>query len=156
MARTTREWLDAYAESHRHPVNKRIHWVCVPLIVLSLTGLLWSLWVPEATAGLSPLLNWATLFLAAAVIYYLFLSWSLAAGMLVFALVLIAATWALSLLPAPLWLISLVVFVIAWVGQFIGHKIEGRKPSFFQDIQFLMIGPLWLLAHLYDRIGLRY
>lgn len=156
MVRTARAWLDAYGESHQHPVNKRIHWVCVPLIVLSLVGLLWSLWVPSAMADLSPLLNWATLFLAAAVIYYLFLSGPLALGMLVFAALLLLATWGLDQLPGPLWAISLTIFVLAWIGQFIGHHIEGKKPSFLEDIQFLMIGPLWLLAHLYERLGLRY
>lgn len=156
MARTVQDWLSAYGESHQHPTNKRIHWVCVPLIVLSLVGLLWSIPVPAAMAEVSPWLNWATLFLAASVIYYLFLSWSLAAGMLVFAVILVAATLALAQLPGPLWAACIVIFVLAWIGQFIGHEIEGRKPSFFQDIQFLMIGPLWLLAHLYDRLGLRY
>ena len=56
----------------------------------------------------------------------------------------------------PLWASSLAIFVIAWVGQFIGHKIEGKKPSFFEDLQFLMIGPLWLLGHLYRKFGIRY
>jgi uncharacterized membrane protein YGL010W len=156
MVRTARDWLDAYGESHQHPVNKRIHWICVPLIVLSLVGLLWSLWVPPAVADISPLLNWATLFLVAAVIYYGLLSRPLALGMLAFAGLLLLATWALDQLPAPLWFISLTIFVLAWIGQFIGHEIEGKKPSFFEDIQFLMIGPLWLLAHLYDRLSLRY
>ena len=156
MARTVQDWLSAYGESHQHPTNKRIHWICVPLIVLSLVGLLWSIPVPAAMAEISPWLNWATLFLAAAVIYYLFLSWSLAAGMLAFAVILVATTLALAQLPGPLWAVCIGIFVLAWIGQFIGHEIEGRKPSFFQDIQFLMIGPLWLLAHLYDRLGLRY
>lgn len=156
MARNTAQWLAEYGESHQHPVNKRIHWVCVPLIVLSLVGLLWSIPVPALLAGAPPVLNVATLFLAASVVYYLFLSPALAAGMLVFAITLTLSTWGLAQLPVPLWGVSLGIFVAAWIGQFIGHEIEGRKPSFFKDLQFLMIGPLWLLAHLYERLGLRY
>ena len=56
----------------------------------------------------------------------------------------------------PLWRISLYIFVIAWIGQFIGHKIEGKKPSFFQDLQFLLIGPAWLLSFFYNKIGIKY
>ncbi|HVC36939.1 MAG TPA: Mpo1-like protein, partial [Gammaproteobacteria bacterium] len=77
-------------------------------------------------------------------------------GMTVVVLVIIAVVGGVERLPAPLWLVSLGVFVIAWVGQFIGHKIEGRKPSFFKDIQFLLIGPLWLLAFLYRRVNFTY
>ena len=41
------------------------------------------------------------------------------------------------------------VFVLAWIGQFIGHLIEGKRPSFFKDLQFLLIGPAWLMAFVY-------
>jgi len=156
MATKVQQWLDAYGESHRHPVNKRIHWVCVPAIVLSLVGLLWSLPVPPAWLEWSPFLNWAALFLVAAILYYLFLSVTLAFGMVIFSVLLMSATYGLDQLPLPLWTICLAVFVLAWIGQFIGHEIEGKKPSFFQDVQFLMIGPLWLLAQLYQRLGLRF
>ena len=55
-----------------------------------------------------------------------------------------------------LWAVSVAVFVLAWVGQFIGHAIEGKRPSFFKDVQFLLIGPIWLLAELYRRAGIPY
>ena len=48
------------------------------------------------------------------------------------------------------------IFVLAWIGQFIGHKIEGEKPSFFEDLQFLLIGPDWLLGAIYQKLGIRY
>jgi len=154
--RPVQSWLDEYGESHQNPVNKSLHWICVPLILLSLVGLLWSMPVPHAFAELSPLLNWGVLFMIAALLYYYALAWRLALGMTVVVLVIIAVVGGVERLPAPLWLVSLGVFVIAWVGQFIGHKIEGRKPSFFKDIQFLLIGPLWLLAFLYRRVNFTY
>jgi uncharacterized membrane protein YGL010W len=55
-----------------------------------------------------------------------------------------------------LWLTSVTIFAVAWIGQFIGHAIEGKRPSFLEDLQFLLIGPLWLLAAAYRKIGVSY
>ncbi|MGH8371975.1 MAG: DUF962 domain-containing protein [Gammaproteobacteria bacterium] len=153
--RSIQSWLDEYGESHRNPVNKRLHWVCVPLIVLSVLGLLWSIPVPAGWATHSHF-NWGIALIALALIYYYVLAWRLALGMTLVMLVMIAVVQAASQLSVALWLLSLIVFVIAWIGQFIGHKVEGKKPSFFKDIQFLLIGPLWLLAFVYRRAGLSY
>ena len=61
----------------------------------------------------------------------------------------------LSLLPeAAVLPLSLAIFVLAWIGQFIGHKIEGKKPSFLDDLRFLLIGPLFVLSFLYRRLNL--
>lgn len=154
--RTVHQWLADYGESHRNPTNKLLHWLCVPVIVVAVLGFLWSIPVPAAFAAVSPWLNWATLVIALGLLYYAVLSPRLAFGM---APLLALAAWllaALEALPAPLWATCLAAFVVAWIGQFVGHAIEGRKPSFFQDLQFLMIGPLWLLSFVYRRLGLRY
>ena len=148
------EWLDAYGESHQNATNKAIHWVCVPLIVLSVIGLLWSIPVPDGFSELSPWLNWASLTLMAAVAYYFALSISLGLGLLAFGVALLAVTAWLEGLPAPLWAVSLAIFVVAWIGQFIGHIVEGKKPSFFEDLQFLLIGPMWLMSFVYRRLGI--
>ena len=34
------QWINEYAESHQNPINVKIHWICVPLIMLSIIGLL--------------------------------------------------------------------------------------------------------------------
>lgn len=154
--RSVHEWLDEYGESHQNPTNKLIHWVCVPVIVFSVVGILWSLPVPEAFTRISPAMNWAVLFAMAATVYYFILSMSLAFGMVaVLAAMLTLAHW-ISLSSLSLLSVSVAVFVLAWIGQFIGHKIEGRKPSFFKDMLFLMIGPAWLLAFVYRRLGITY
>jgi uncharacterized membrane protein YGL010W len=154
--RTLNDWLGEYALSHQHPTNKLLHWICVPAIVLAVMGLLWATPVPLALANLSPWLNWATLIAAATILYYLVLSPALAIGIALAFAGLLVITQALTRLPWPLWQSSLVIFVVAWIGQFIGHRIEGRRPSFFKDLQFLLIGPLWLLAAAYRRLSLRY
>lgn len=154
--RSVEQWLQEYGESHRDPTNKALHWVCVPIIVVSLIGLLWSAPVPDAWRNISPLLNWGSMFLVAGVVYYLVMSWSLALGMALFVGLVMLCVVGLQNLPWPLWSVCLTLFVIAWVGQFIGHHVEGRRPSFFKDIQFLLIGPLWLLSFIYRKLRIPY
>ncbi len=150
------DWFDEYRESHAHSTNKLLHWICVPLIVLSLMGFLWSISTPDALSSISTWLNLATLVVLLAIGYYAVLSPPLAIGITIAFVALLAILQALDTLPWPMWISSLVIFVAAWIGQFIGHAIEGKRPSFMKDIQFLMIGPLWLVASLYQRLGIRY
>jgi uncharacterized membrane protein YGL010W len=154
--RTVDQWFDEYGESHQHPRNKVLHWICVPIIVLSLAGMLWSLPAPDAFASISPLLNWGSLLLVAGLVYYFVMSWSLALGMVVFVGGIVASILLLERLPVSLWIVCIVLFVVAWIGQFIGHHYEGKRPSFFKDIQFLMIGPLWLLGFIYRKLRIPY
>jgi uncharacterized membrane protein YGL010W len=157
MMRTADQWLNEYGDSHRNSTNKALHWICVPVIVWCVLGLLWITPFPAALRGSYPALNWATLAVLIALIYYAFLSLPLALGVLPALLLML---WSLDGLdrsaPAPLWLLCVALFVLAWIGQFIGHAIEGKRPSFFKDLQFLMIGPLWLLADGYRRLGIRF
>lgn len=153
--RTMQEWLEEYGESHRHPTNKSIHWICVPAIMFSVLGLIWLIPVPRFAAAIGPWANWATLLVALAAIWYLVLAPPLAVGMLLISLAMLAIVHWLDLtLPFAPWIAFVAIFVVAWIGQFIGHLVEGRKPSFFKDVQFLLIGPAWLLSHLYRRFGI--
>jgi len=154
--RSVADWLGEYGQSHTDPTNKLLHRVCVPLIVLAITGLLWSAPVPAAVAGVSPWLNWATLVAILALLYYATLSIRLAVGVAVAFVAMFVTVLATSTLPWPLWASSLAIFVAAWIGQFIGHAVEGTRPSFFKDLQFLLIGPLWLVAALYRRLGIAF
>ena len=156
MLKSPDAWFEEYGQSHQQPANKALHWVCVPLIVISLVGLLWSIPVPQAFREISPALNWGTVFIMAATVYYFILSISLAIGMLPFVMFVVLVVAWMDRLAWPLWSLSGAIFVLAWAGQFVGHMIEGRRPSFFKDMQFLMIGPVWLLASLYRRLGIPY
>ena len=156
--KTAHQWFNEYGESHQNTFNEIVHWICVPSIVLSLIALLWSIPVPQAVSEISPYLNFGTLMIVLSLLFYLRLSIPLAVGMLLFSALTIgiivaynnqAGVW-------PLWAAALAVFVVAWIGQFIGHKIEGKKPSFFKDIQFLLIGPIWLLHFVYRKVGIPY
>jgi uncharacterized membrane protein YGL010W len=154
--RSADDWFSEYGESHRNAANKVLHWICVPAIVTSVIGLLWALPFPQFTATQTPWLNWGTLVILAGLGYYFLISASLAIGMLpILAAMILFVLW-LAQLPWPLWLSSALIFVIAWLGQFMGHAIEGKRPSFFKDVQFLLIGPLWLLGFVYRRLGIAY
>ena len=156
MSRTLRQWLDQYGESHQNPVNKKIHWLMVPIIFFTITGILWSLPLPTWLQTV-PGVNWASILLIPVLLFYLRLSVALTLGMTVFSLLCFAICWQIDqIMPGQLWQISLTLFVIAWVFQFVGHKIEGQKPSFFEDVQFLLIGPAWLMSFIYQKLGIRY
>lgn len=151
LNKTLNQWLTEYGESHQHPRNKAIHWICVPAILWSILALLWLLQIPGF-----PWLNGATLLIVISLLFYARLSLSITIGMTAITLLSLYSIYLYQAAnaPLPLWQFALLVFVIAWIGQFIGHKIEGKKPSFFQDIQFLLIGPVWLLSFVYRKVGI--
>lgn len=152
--------FEEYGESHQNSTNKAIHWICVPLIFFSIVGLIASIpssGVQAVFGDGNPYANWAGVALTLVLIYYVTVSIPLSIGMMLFsALCLIVANLIASKAGTPLWLVSLGIFCLAWIGQFYGHKIEGKKPSFLKDIQFLLIGPAWLMHFIYKRLGIPY
>lgn len=149
------QWLEEYGQSHKNEKNKIIHWICVPAIFFSITGLLYEIKLPFQWGSIN--LNLAIIALFLAWLYYLRLSFTLSAGMLIFSFFcLFIAQWVEKTQSLPLWIISLIIFAVAWVAQFYGHHIEGKKPSFLKDIQFLLIGPAWLMSFIYKRLGIPY
>jgi len=153
------DWLDAYGESHQNQTNKKIHWICVPLIMLSLLGLLSLIKIPLFRNGESFVdLNLSHILIVVTLMFYLRLSISISFGML---FVSVGSLYVINMNDfvynnKELLIIYIGIFILSWIGQFIGHKIEGKKPSFFEDIQFLLIGPAWLLSFIYKKIGIKY
>jgi len=155
-------YFDKYQESHNNQTNEIIHWICVPLIIFSLLGLVWSIPFPHIgfLGRYNGFVNWASFLIAFSIYYYYRLSPVLSYMML---LLVFFMSWGIVSIeqwekiggPA-LWQVSLIIFIIAWIGQFIGHKIEGKKPSFLEDVKFLLIGPIWLLHFLCKKAGIRY
>jgi uncharacterized membrane protein YGL010W len=134
--------LAHYGESHRDSRNEIIHFVAVPLILLSLVGLLYAAHPSIAYA-----------FLAASMVYYARLSWVflIAMGFVSAVALILVLTMGDRVVS-----VSVSIFVAAWVAQFVGHKIEGKKPSFFEDLQYLWVGPLFVLSKLFGKLGLRW
>lgn len=154
------ELLEEYGQSHQNHTNKMIHWICVPLIFFSIVALISvipSSGLQKMMGEGNPYSNWATVVLSIVLIYYVTLSIPLSIGMALFGLLCLVAVNMLGKYQgAPVWAIALIIFALAWVGQFYGHKVEGKKPSFFKDVQFLLIGPAWLMHFIYKRLGIPY
>jgi uncharacterized membrane protein YGL010W len=152
--KTINQWLAEYGESHQNPTNKTVHWICVPLIFFSVVGLFYSIKIPFFSLG-NMQGNVALIVLGLTLLYYFTLSKPLTVGMLLFASLCIYLCYIIEQSGlAPLWIVCVNVFVLAWIGQFWGHKVEGKKPSFIKDLQFLMIGPAWLMSFIYQRLGI--
>ena len=135
--KTLPEWLAEYGESHQNQTNKRIHWLCVPAILFSLVGISWQL---------STVLT--IVLLALMLLFFVRLSTPL---FLALGLLLLLMLTLVSVLPVGSGF-YLGLFVVAWIGQFYGHKVEGKKPSFFKDLQFLLIGPAWCVDALMQKV----
>ena len=148
-------WFAHYSDDHRDARNQRIHVFAVPLILWSVIALLWGMPAPGTLfrTGI-----WAGVAMVAAGAFYVRASRPLGFGMVaVFVLMgLLTHALAVAFGLRTLMIAAIAVFVVAWVAQFVGHKLEGRKPSFLTDLTYLLIGPAWVLAKLYRRLQVRY
>lgn len=147
--KTLDQWLDEYSASHRNARNQLSHWIGIPLIVFAIWCALKA--IPVGTIWV----NAATVSIALFFAYTLLLSWRLALGMALVSAALYAGVLALEQrLGANLVWAGAGIFLVGWLLQFVGHHAEGSKPPSFKDLQFLLIGPLWLLAEVYRRLDL--
>ena len=149
--KTQETWFAEYAESHQNKLNQKIHYICVPVIFFSIVGLISSIpnnFLIDSSPINHPVFNnFATFALAVVMIFYIRLSFKTFLFMTFFSILCLYGNYYLSLI-APLFTVSILIFVVAWIGQFYGHKIEGKKPSFLKDLQFLLIGPAWVFQKL--------
>lgn len=152
--RSMQDWLDSYSADHQNPINQRLHWLCVPPIVWSVIALLWT--IPVPARFLQPG-AWAVLAMFLAFAWYWKRSHRLGGGLLLAfgALALLTGVLFNRLGAVDLRWLALGVFVVAWIGQFIGHRFEGRRPSFLTDLSYLLVGPAWLMEKLLRRLGFK-
>ena len=147
--------LDQYSDDHRNHTNQVIHLLCVPAIVWSVTALLWTIPVPPGWFRPGAFAGFA---MVAALAWYWRMSPRLWIGITV---AFIGFAWIDYAIASRygmrgLLVTAIAVFIVAWLGQFYGHKVEGKRPSFFTDLKFLLVGPMWTLRKLYQRMGLSY
>ena len=157
---TLQEWFDRYSEHHQNPLNQFIHWICVPSILFSLVGIL-SVVSFSFNSDLIPYyleeqLHAGSLLILFGLIFYSRLSMPMTVGMAIVSFIVLRGVTELHRMGVNVFQVNVFIFVMAWIGQFIGHKIEGAKPSFFEDLKFLLIGPAWLLSFIYKALGIRY
>ncbi len=148
--RTLNQWFEEYSVSHQNPTNKSIHYICVPAIFFSVVGLLMSVRINFLNLNMPILENLAFPILILVMIFYFRISASMAIKMTFFSLICLVLNFYISQYINLLYF-SILIFAIAWIGQFYGHKIEGKKPSFIDDLQFLMIGPAWVIENLFSK-----
>ncbi|MCG9788034.1 DUF962 domain-containing protein [Vibrio mediterranei] len=139
--KSLQQWLDAYGESHQNSTNRKIHKIAVPGIYLSIVGLIWCL--PQLPLG-GMSINWVWVVMLPVMVFYFRLSRSVFIQMLIFTLACLAIITFTAMLGVSVLTVCIGMFVVLWIMQFVGHKIEGKKPSFFDDLQFLLIGPIWV------------
>ncbi|HEX5123157.1 MAG TPA: Mpo1-like protein [Rhodanobacteraceae bacterium] len=153
--RSVHDWFANYSKDHQNPTNRLIHWICVPAILWSVIAAMWTVPVPSSLGqpGL-----WCALIMVGVLTFYWRLSRPLGAAMIALFLVLALITHVAydALGPTRLLELAAVVFVLAWIGQFVGHKLEGAKPSFLTDLVYLLIGPAWLVGKVMRRAGIAY
>ncbi len=145
-----------YGQSHQNPTNQLIHLIFVPLIFLSAIGMLWDVKLGIQLSFLDgEYLNAAMVVSLFIYAYYFALSFSISLGVLIVIVSGLIGCYSYNG-PVSIWIISLIVFVVSWGFQFWGHKIEGKKPSFFKDLEFFLVGPMWVLAKFYNKLGIKY
>lgn len=154
--------LNQYAESHQTKFNKVVHYFCVPAIFFSLIGLIsmiptGNILTSIVPSYLAPFMHFGTLFIIVGSLYYLKLSLPLFFGMLIFSILVLAGIYQIQVSNIiPFWIVMVGIFVLAWIIQLIGHKHEGKKPSFIKDLQFLMVGPAWTISHIFEALKIKY
>ena len=151
--RSLKDLLNEYGDSHRDHTNEMIHWICVPAIFFSVVGFLYSVKLPFSVLNIHVNLAFIGLFLLT--LYYMRLSGTIWIGMVLFGTACLVGCHLISAAGYTLWLVCLILFVAAWIGQFYGHSVEGKRPSFLKDLQFLLIGPAWLMSFIYAKLGVK-
>lgn len=159
--KSAQTWFDEYGESHQNRTNKVIHWICVPAIFFTVVGLFYV--IPNGIleslfpSGDPQWLHFDVFLVLGGLTFYWLISKSLFVGFLIYTSAnMFLVRYLDSNMEGGLGILLIGIFVLAWIGQFIGHKIEGKKPSFLKDIQFLLIGPAWLMSYIYKKLGISY
>ena len=134
------EWFADYAASHQNAQNKMIHNIAVPVIFFCVVAL-----ISKISFFLFVLVA-----IAAVAFYY-----TMGQKVAIAGASAIGAAWVLQMILGFGFISLIIIFALAWAGQFYGHKLEGAKPSFFDDLKFLFIGPLWVAKPLLDKFGIR-
>ena len=152
------QFFAEYAESHQNHNNKIIHWICVPLIFWSILGFISLIPSPHIFIQYFGLISLVSILAISLVtLFYFKLSWRIALIMIFIMLLMEHLVYFITVkFEHHSWIFFLTIFTLSWFGQFYGHKIEGKKPSFIKDLQFLLIGPIWLLSFLLKKIKIKY
>jgi len=152
--RTIEKLLVQYSESHQNKTNVLIHAIAVPSIYFVTLGLIWAIPVPDFIADFD--VTWAHILAIPILFYYFKLSGPIGAAMTLLTIACFGGINLIAYYGVSVWLFCLSLFIVMWILQFIGHKIEGKKPSFLDDLRFLLVGPAWWWMHWLKRLNIGY
>ena len=151
--RPLQDHLTQYAAYHRDRRNIATHFAGVPMIVFSIVLALATVAIPMGALAITL----AAVVSILAGIYYLALDRAFGLAMAVVLFLMCAAAseiTARTTTGAALgW--AGAIFAVGWALQFLGHKFEGMKPAFFDDVMQLIIGPLFVCAEVFFLLGAR-
>jgi len=147
-------WFAEFGLRYESARNPGIYWMSLLVLLIGVTGLLWALPVPEAFERISPLLNFGSAFLMAALVYYFVMSMSLGFGMVPFVLGIAAIETWIEGQPISQSYVASVLIGAGVSGLCFGHYAAGGLRAVGRDVQLIMIAPAWLLAQLYRRLGI--
>jgi uncharacterized membrane protein YGL010W len=145
--------LSQYGESHQNKTNILIHGIAVPSIFFVSIGLIYLIPVPDFIARFD--VTFAHILTIPMLMYYFKLSGPIGAAMTLLTLGVFGGINLLEAMDVSVLWFSLILFVVMWILQFVGHKVEGKKPSFFEDVRFLLVGPAWWWMHLLKRLNIQ-
>ncbi len=152
----TDTWLERYGAHRENLAAPGIYWLSVPLVVLGTVGLLWSLPVPPEFLEISPLLNWGSAFLMAATVYYFILSLALAIGLLPLIMGIAVFEMWLAQSDYSMLRVSASFVVAGLLGIGFAQRNKRSLAAIVEDLQTIMLGPVWLLSIIYRRLGIPY
>ena len=147
-----------YSKSHRNAINKCIHWICVPLIFWTILGFVSLIPSPPFCNSYFGCISMVSL-ISMVLITLFYVRLSLLIGVVMIAIMVLMEHFIYQVnitMGKQSWILYLAVFVVTWIFQLIGHKIEGKKPTLVKDVQFVLVGPIWLLTYILKKTGVKY
>ena len=150
------KWLSDFDANHRNIINASIYWPSTLLLLIGIVCLFSCLPIPHEFIEISPILNWGSLLLLVAIVYYCIISIPLAIGMLPFISIIFVLQVYLQNMTEYALIISILLTIASVVGICTGYYKEERLKLVLKDIQLVIIAPLWLLSLTYRRLGIPY
>ena len=150
------EWADRYGALRTSGPTAANAWLGIPLVLMALLGMLWSIPMPDALSQPSAAINAATMWVMASFVYYCILSIRIALGSLLLLVVLMLPSAWLERAGLPIWPFASALFAPAFAWQLVETRRATGKLRIFANMQYLMLGPVWLLRAVYRRAGVPY
>lgn len=157
-------YFETFDREYRHPLNRLIQYMALPLFSFAVLGLVWMIPFPEIAFlkkyGYDTFLNWGSFFIAGVVYYYLRLAPTLSYAMLltigVFSFFIVQLEYAEQKGGLPVWLVCVILLSISLGALFLGKSLERITIPFRRFLLLLALGPIWLWHFVFKRLNIPY